>query len=272
MRILYPSTVLFRYDYDMEYIVKKIDFMCHTGYDCLHEIGATVEDIGKMLDTYDVTHAVLSPMGDGLIHRFGEENRRLSEICADNDRFSFFCTANPWFGSDAEKELETCFGELGAKGVAFDTVRQGCYIDAPMIEPLIEIAGKYGKPVYFLTGTPIYGLPLSLANLALKYPEITFIMGSMGASDYWGDVIPSMRMAKNILIETSLNSNVPAVFPGFVAEFGFDRILFGTNYPYGNYRLETEKFTPCGFTDEQYERIFYLNAAKLLGLEVNDAD
>ena len=252
--------------------MKKIDFMCHMGYDRLHETGATIGDVVKTLDAFDVAHAVLSPMGDGYIHTFREQNRRLADIASGNDRFSFFCTANPWFGSEAEEELETCFDELDAKGVAFDTVRQGCYIDAPMIFPLMDIAGKYGRPVYFSTGTPIYGLPLNLANLALKYPDVTFIMGSMGASDYWGDVIPSMRMADNILIETSLNTNVPAVFPGFVAEFGFDRILFGTNYPYGNYRLETEKFTPCGFTDEQYERIFYLNAAKLLGLEANDAD
>jgi len=247
--------------------MEKIDFICHIGYDRLHEIGATKEELVEILDEYDVAHAVLFPIGDGYIHRYREQNRELAEIAENDDRYSFFCTVNPWFGKEAERELAACFEDLGAKGVAFNTAIQGLYIDSGMIHPLIEIARRHEKPVYFYTGTPIYGLPLNLANLALKFPEVTFIMGTMGASDYWGDVVPSMRLAGNIYVETSLNTNVPAVFPGFVGEFGFDRILFGSNYPYSSYRLECEKILLCGFGAVENVKIFFDNARELLGLE-----
>jgi len=247
--------------------MKKIDFVCHTGYDRLHEIGATTEELQEILEEHDVVHAVLFPIGDGYIHRYREQNRRLAGMAEDHGRYSFFCTVNPWFGKEAEKELVACFEDLGAKGVAFNTPIQGLYIDSAMIHPFIEIARSYGRPVYFYTGTPIYGLPLNLANLALKFPEVTFIMGTMGASDYWGDVVPSMRLAGNIYIETSLNTNVPAVFPDFVGEFGFERILFGSNYPYSSYRLECEKILLCGFDAVENGKIFFDNARELLGLE-----
>jgi len=246
----------------------KIDFMCHIGHDRLHDIGATRGELEEVHGRYGVTHAVLAPIGDGYIHRFREQNRGLASLVSQEpESYSFFCTVNPWFEDEAERELETCFRELGAKGVAFDTVRQGLYIDSPIMHPFVEIAGQHGRPVYFYTGTPIYGLPLNLANLALKFPGVTFVMGTMAASDYWGDVIPSLRLAKNILIETSLNTNVPGVLPGFVREFGFDRILFGSNYPYSSYRLEHEKLMLCGFSEEEYEKIFRGNARTLLGME-----
>jgi predicted TIM-barrel fold metal-dependent hydrolase len=88
----------------------------------------------------------------------------------------------------------------------------------------------------------------------------------MGASYYWGDVIPSIQLADNIWIETSLNMNVPAVLPSFVRTFGPDRILFGTNYPYCGYRVECEKILLCRFSDQINERIFAVNARKLLGV------
>lgn len=248
--------------------MEKIDFMCHVGYDRLHEVGTNLEELDEILSKNNVVHAVLSPIGDGYIHKFREQNRELADIAKENKRYSFFCTVNPWFEKEAQDELEICFSSLGAKGLVFNTVLQGLYIDSNIIFPFIEIAEHFKKPVYFYTGTPIFGLPLNLANLAGKFPRVTFIMGTMAASDYWGDVIPSMRLAENLYIETSLNTNVPAVLPGFVEEFGFEKILFGTNYPYSSYRLEIEKFLLCHFSENDNKKIFYGNAKKLLNMEI----
>ncbi len=248
--------------------MEKLDFICHVGFDELHEIGTTLKELISILDKNDVKEAVLSPIGEGWIHKFKEQNRNISKISIkSNSRFIFFCSVNPWFEEEALNELKICFKELGAKGVVFNTVRQGLYIDSPMIFPFIEMAELYKKPVYFYTGTPIYGLPLNLANLALKYPKVHFILGTMGATDYWGDVIPCVRMANNIYIETSLNTNVPAVLPGFVKEFGADKLLFGTNFPYSNYRLECEKILKCNFSREVNKNIFSLNAKELISLD-----
>ncbi len=246
--------------------MEKLDFMCHVGRDQLQEIGATLQDVVGTLERHGVQRAVLSPMGDGWIHRFVERNAECARIAREEPgRFSFFATVNPWFEKEALQELESCFAR-GAKGLAFHPAQQGFSIDAPMVFPFIEVAEAHDKPVYFHTGTPLYGLPLNLANLARKFPRVRFVLGAMGASDYWGDVIPSIRLADNLWIETSLNMNVPAVLPSFVHAFGPDRILFGTNYPYCGYRVECEKIMLCRFTDDINEKIFALNARKLLGV------
>ncbi len=91
----------------------------------------------------------------------------------------------------------------------------------------------------------------------------TYIGGSSGDNG----IKVAIYENSNIYIETSLNTNVPAVLPGFVKEFGFEKILFGTNYPYSSYRLETEKLLLCHFSENDNKKIFYGNAKKLLNME-----
>jgi hypothetical protein len=248
--------------------VKKFDVACHVGYDLLQEVGASPDELERILDQHEVAKAVLLPMGAGLIHRFREQNRELAQLSAGSSRYLFFCTVNPWFGAEALEELDLCFRQLGAAGLAFDTSRQGLYIDSPMIFPFIEAARELAKPVYFFTGVPLFALPLNLANLARRFPEVRFIMGAMGVSDYWGDIVPSVRLAPNIYLETSVNTNVPAVLPSFVEEFGDRSILFGSNYPYTDYEMEYRKIERAGLPPDSLERIFFRNACGLFGISL----
>jgi predicted TIM-barrel fold metal-dependent hydrolase len=244
--------------------MEKIDIACHVGYDPLMEIGVDLDDLLLTLDDHNVRYAVLKPIGEGLIHKFSEQNRRLADIASEHQRFLFFCSANPWFGRDALDELEWCFAELNASGVSFDTARQGLYIDSPMIFPFIDLCQHYTKPVYFFTGMPIFALPLNLANLARQYPNVRFIMGALGVSDYWGDIIPAVRLASNLYIETSVNTNVPAVLKSFVDEFGDEKVLYGSNFPFTDYEMEYRKIELAGLSDGSLEKIFFTNAANLL--------
>jgi hypothetical protein len=223
-----------------------------------------MSDLTVTLDQNEVEKAVLLPIGDGYIHRFKEQNRELEKTVANSDRFMYFCTVNPWFGEDALKELDDCFCTHAASGLAFDTSRQGLYIDSPMIFPFIDIAAGYNKPVYFHTGVPLFALPLNLANLAHHFPGVSFIMGAMGVSDYWGDIIPSFRLCRNLYLETSVNTNVPAVMKNFIAEFGDENIMFGSNFPFTDYVVEWQKIERAGICEKSMERIFVRNACDLL--------
>lgn len=137
-----------------------------------------------------------------------------------------------------------------------------------MIFPFVEVAGRYFKPIYFYTGIPIFALPLNLASIARRYPDISFIMGAMGVSDYWGDIIPAVRLAPNIYLETSINTNVPAVLKDFIGEFGDEGILFGSNYPYTGYEMEYRKIERSGLPLASLEKIFYRNACRLFRVDL----
>jgi predicted TIM-barrel fold metal-dependent hydrolase len=244
--------------------MKKIDFVCHIGFDALYDIGASIEKITEEMHANEVVEAILYPMGDAWIHTFKDKNSQLMEIARSNKNFHYFCTVNPWFGAPALQELKYNFQELGAAGVAFNTDRQGLYIDSPMIFPFIETAWECSKPVYFYTGNPVYGLPLNLANLAEKYPEVTFILGNMGASDFWGDVHLCFENSKNIYLETSMSPNAPVVLPQFIESHGFEKVLFGTNYPFTDYQCECEKIASCNFNESVNQAIYFSNTKKIL--------
>lgn len=244
--------------------MKKIDFVCHIGFDALYDMGASIEELSEEMQANEVVEAILYPIGDAWIHTFKEKNNQLREIVSSKRNFHYFCTVNPWFGAVALQELEYNFEEQHAAGVAFNTGRQGLYIDSPMIFPFIETARKYSKPVYFYTGNPAYGLPLNLANLAEKYPEVSFILGNMGASDFWGDVNLCCANSENIYLETSMSPNAPVVLPQFIKRNGSEKILFGTNYPYTDYKCECEKIAFCNFNESINQSIYYSNAKRIL--------
>jgi predicted TIM-barrel fold metal-dependent hydrolase len=135
-----------------------------------------------------------------------------------------------------------------------------------MTFPFMDLCQRYNKLVYFFTGMPIFALPLNLANLARKYPTVRFIMGAMGVSDYWGDIIPATRLTANLYIETSVNTNVPAVLKSFVDEFGDEKVLYGSNFPFTDYEMEYRKIEMAELSAESLENIFFANAADLLGI------
>lgn len=248
--------------------MRKFDAAAHIGTDPMQEIEAGIDDIFSKMEEHGVHCLALHPMGAGYIHMFKEQNRLFAELFKKHSQIMFFSTVNPWFAQDAERELLHSFDELGACGVSFNTALQGCYIDSPMIDPFIRIAESRNKPVYFFTGFPVFSLPLNLAYLANKFPQVKFIMGAMGVSDYWNDIIPAFRIADNLYLETSVNGNVPAVLPSFIEEFGDEKILFGTNYPYTDYALEVSKIIRTGIHPSSLEKIFYENSQKLLGGDV----
>lgn len=247
--------------------MRKLDIACRIGYDPLQETGSTLEEVVRLLEQHEVARAVLLPIGAGWIHRFREQNRELAGIAARDPRFLFFAAANPWFGEEALRELELCFAELGAAGAAFDPARQGLPVDCPLLDPFVELAREQGRPVYFHTGEPLFALPLNLANLARRFPTVPFILGAMGVSDYWGDIIPAVRLSPNIYLETSVNANVPAVLGDFLREFGDQKVLFGSGHPYTSYAVECRKLERAGLGGGTLERIFWRNACGLLGLE-----
>ena len=51
-----------------------------------------------------------------------------------------------------------------------------------------------------------------------------------------------------------------------VRKHGVDKVLFGTDSPWGDHKMMLDKFLTLPFTKEEQDKILYLNAKKLLGI------
>ena len=172
-----------------------------------------------------------------------------------------FASVNPWFGEEAVDELERSIG-LGLSGLKLHPFLQGFHLNDELVHPLMGACADLGVPVYFHTGTPISAMPFQLADLARKFPRVSFIMGHMGHSDFWRDTIPAASRSDNVYLETSLVAI--SLVRSAVEKLGAERVIFGSDTPHSNLACELEKVKAVEMGEEARGRVFAENILQLI--------
>lgn len=187
-----------------------------------------VETILREMQANGIDKSVLCPVEEYLTVYNREGNEMIAKACREHpDKFYGFAVANPWYGDQAVEILTQAFEE-GLHGAFFVSSLQGFSIDDEIVDPLIEVCRRYRKPVYFHTGTPAFALPLQLAYLARRFPDVNFIMGHCGANDFVYDIDASMYQTPNLYLDTSLN--YCETIYGVVKKYP-ERVIFGSDSP-----------------------------------------
>ncbi len=238
-----------------------IDAHAHIGHGRFKSLGP--EDLLRQMDENGVDQALVCPVEEQIVIRNHEGNQFiLSEVRRHPTRFIGFAVANPWFEADAVNELEWALGE-GLRGLKLHPVLQGFSVNGPLAYPLIEVAARHKVPVYVHTGTPHFGEPLKLAELARRYPEVWFLLGHCAFSDFWNDLPLCHRYAPNILFETSRNE--PASNSGMAMTMGVDTLVFGSNAPEALYSVEIPTLCDVFTEPADRDRVLAGNIARVLG-------
>jgi predicted TIM-barrel fold metal-dependent hydrolase len=217
----------------------------------------------EQMDSCGINRALISPIDREMtVHNREGNDRVLALAKRYPDRFLAYATANPWYEGAAVAELERALGE-GAAAVKLHPPLQGFMIMESLVHPLIEVAARHRAPVYVHTGTPAYALPLQLTELALTYPEVAFIMGKNGKTDFWIDAFPALERASNIFGDTAHD------FPErgmarLCKVIGPERIIFSSNHPVSRMSLEVEKVRAIDVTEAEKAAILGGNMERLL--------
>jgi len=187
---------------------------------------ATMDQLGidvAMIAPDERCTAVANREGNALTARAAAES---------GGRLRAYAVANPWYGAVALDELARAADD-GAVALAIDAALQGFDLLDGQVDPLLRFAAERGWPVYVRTGTPPTALPLPLATLARRHPDIAFIMGRSGATDFWIDANPALHHAANLYADTSY-APWDTVLVGFGNDprIGARRVVFSTDAPY----------------------------------------
>lgn len=217
----------------------------------------------ELMDLCGIDQALISPVDHEMAVHNREGNDRVLSIARKySGRLLAYATANPWFGEAAVAELERALGE-GAVAVKLHPPLQGFMILEKLVHPLIEVAARHRVPVYVHTGTPAYALPLQLTELALTYPEVPFIMGKNGKTDFWMDAIPALEGAGNIYGDTAHDFPERGMARMYQA-IGHQRMVFSSNHPVSRMTLEVEKVRSLDAPAAHKEAILGGNIRRLL--------
>ena len=241
-----------------------IDSHCHLGWGLRKRV--TVDELLRNMDEAQVERAVICTVDEFIAVRNREGNSEvLAAVRSHPDRFWGLSAVNPWFGDGAVQELCRCL-DAGLIGLKLNSHLQGFVLCDPLVHPLLEVCQDRRVPVYAHTGTPITAEPFQLAELARTFPGVPMVLGHMGFTDYWYDVVPAALQSDNVYLDTSLIDIMNIA--DALERVGPERILFGSDFPESDLMLEIDKMTMIDMGDEQRRQIMADNAVVLWGSPV----
>ncbi len=242
--------------------MRMIDAHCHIGEGRYKRL--TASELITLMDQSGIEQAIVCPVEEQItVYNREGNDYLLSAVRRYPDRLIGFAAVNPWYGDRAVEELRRAIGE-GLRGLKLNSTLQGYFINDEIVYPVIEAAQDLDIPVYFHTATPIFSLPLQLADLAGEFPQVRFIMGHAAASDFWIDAAPAARMHDNIFIESSLRSG-NAVLQQLVDELGAGRLMFGSDTPCSTMGIELAKIGTLKLSPAERETVLAGTVLRVLG-------
>jgi predicted TIM-barrel fold metal-dependent hydrolase len=222
-----------------------------------------------VMDANGIDQAVVIPTHEYLRPAGQADTRQVNDAIAayrDRNRERFPAAvgiAEPLHGRYAFDELQRVRDELGLVGISFHTRFQGVSTDSYLVRALVERMAELGL-VPFMHAWMV-------TELAKTLPEVPMIVldGFSGLERSAKEISIAAATMSNLVFDTSLAYSFDIV-ERFVANFGAERVLFGTDMysPPLAYRKSTvlEQLFDSGLDDDQKALILSGNFRRLVPL------
>jgi len=108
--------------------------------------------------------------------------------------------------------------------------------------------------------------PEKLNQIVKFHPQLTVIAPHMAGFNWWGGtrIFRELKNAPNLYFDTSSSAKLSAIdMSMFIALYGVDKIMFGSDHPYRPQAFEMDRIANLGLDDKQLPAVMWENAAKL---------
>jgi predicted TIM-barrel fold metal-dependent hydrolase len=188
-----------------------------------------------------------------------------------SDRIIAFGSIYPH--GDTYKEDIDFVVRLGLRGLKFHAEYQNFVVDDPHMLKIYDYALSKGLIVLHHAGMdPAFPLPMKsspqqFARVAEEMQGGTIVAAHFGGQSQWEDV-EKYLVGTDIFLDTSMGLEYYPhdLFMRVVRSHGADKILFGSDSPWGNAQIELEHLRSLPLTDGELEAILSGNAKRLLAL------
>ncbi len=225
----------------------------------------------RIMDSCGMQGALVAPPGVGTVDDFKPDMELIAQAVKSHpDRFFGYTRVKPRRGQAALDDLRYWIEERGLHAVKMNSLDDDYrFDDRALMDPVMEVVSELGIPVLFHTGDS-HGetcTPNMVADIAVDFPDITFIIGHMGYPGGDHMLIDAMNRAPNTVAETaSVFRRV--VIQETVDAVGVERILMGTNGPYSPIEMGPMMFRDYmgSLNDEAKAAILGANLVRVLGV------
>lgn len=181
------------------------------------------------------------------------------------DTYGFFGMHQDYENKPDEVERCRKAGFLGAK---LHPDIQACDIDDKRFYPMYEaLEGRMPLFLHMGDKRPEYRFSHAdkLKKVLNDFPKLKVIAAHMGSYAEW-DNASCLYGNENVWydISSTMWATTPENALELVKRCGYDRVMFGTDYPIHHIRVYEDMFDKLALTDEQKQDIYYNNAMNFL--------
>ena len=191
------------------------------------------------------------------------------ETDADNDAVLSACEGTdgrlvPFFFANPHREAALYRARAAEfRGLEISPAVHGVGLTDPRVAALVDIAAAVGHCVYTVCLDRVGAGVADLVVLARRFPQVNFVLGHSGIGNIDFYALTLIEGEANILLETS--GGYTSVAAAALRRLGADRVVFGSEYPLQHPAVELAKFQSLRITPEQWQRVAWDNAHRLLG-------
>ena len=235
------------------------------------ETDGTVRGLIAKMDEWGVDLAVVAniavtPRSEQKVNDFAIETNDMHRIAA-------FGSVHP-ASEHAIAELHR-LKAAGIRGIKLHPEYQGFDIDDKAAYPIYEACNNLGLVVLFHAGWDVAyvssrrAYPDKAISVIRDFPDLKIVLGHFGANRAIEET-KALLVGTHAYFDLSLTNEylTPDEVAAVIRAHGTDKILFGTDCPWGNPTVMEAFLTEMPLSDVEKEQIRYRNAAALLGLIV----
>jgi uncharacterized protein len=242
-----------------------IDFHGHVG---------NWEPIGMLDDPLRMLHAMDRAGVDRacVFNIFHPEGRRGNDstaafVAQHPDRFIGFAYVSPMMPDTIEPELTRAIDELGLQAIKIYPPYTTYALDHEAWHPLFAFAAERGLTVISHTDNGELSAPRKFGAAAARFPGARFVAGHSGnVEPFRTQAIEMAQAHENFYLETCSTFRQPGVIEKLVAGVGADRVLFGSDQPLMDPRVQLGKIITADLTDSEKRLVIGGNAQRILNL------
>lgn len=175
-------------------------------------------------------------------------------------------------------EVRRAVTELGCRAINVDPgfLERPLKADDPLLYPIYQTCQELGVPAFIMSGPTSPSLsdtePRSIARVAKAFPKLS-IVACHGCYPFVQEMIAVALMHPNVFVSPDMYTFMPGGQLYIEAANGFmkDQLLFGSAYPFKPMKQGVDQFLGSGLRPDVVDNVMYLNAAKLLKIDVRAA-
>lgn len=221
------------------------------------------ETIIRLMDEASIKTGIIMTYGDAP----GGEYDYLKYVaeCVKKypERLIGYARIDPWYGKEAEEALEKSLLDYKMKGLKLHPLGYRMLPENQLTINLVKLAARYNAPTLLHCGDEEYTYPLQIEKLAKACPEAKIILGHMGGYFHVKEAIKVAERCPNVYLETSATP-YPQLIKQAVARVGAKRVLFASDGPGCDPKLEVYKVELSGLKKSEERLIFSDNILEIL--------